>query len=130
VREGEVKATQQNASMLERLGVSAERVLSGQQLTPDQRAKILQAAEQQYNGVLKSHDTYKSQFKDLLDKRGIAPEDVFLNFGQGPAPKAQEKIISQDPIAAPPDGAIQIKGSDGNLYWGDPKTKTVFGRVK
>lgn len=129
VREGEYNTAAKNASLLERIGVSFQKVANGEQLSPTQRKNLLEAAERQYSGVLEAHDIYKSQFNDMIQKRGVDPNDVFLNFGQG-APKATEKIISKDPVAAPPAGAIKIKGSDGNLYWGDPKTKTVFGRVQ
>lgn len=94
VREGEYATASKNASMLDRMGVSWEKVKSGEQLSPQQRKNLVEAAERQYKGTYDAHESYKGQMKSLAEKRGIDPSDVFMDFGQGPDAAKDEYHLS------------------------------------
>lgn len=83
VREGEYKTAQNNAGMLEKMGVQIDKLKSGAQLSPNQRKAILDAAERQFSASQQKYDTLVGSMEKVASKYGLDPENVTRNFGSG-----------------------------------------------
>lgn len=86
VREGEYATAQKNASLLEAMGVKVNKVMSGEQLSPDQRRKLSQAAETQFKGNQSTYQNYKNQKTEIAKRSGLDPDKVVTNFEEEPLP--------------------------------------------
>lgn len=84
VREGEFQTAQNNAGLLQRLGVQWEKVKNGGRLDAAQRQKLVEAAERQYVASEDSFNTYRGEFQRVASEYGVKPENVTLDFaGRG-----------------------------------------------
>lgn len=80
VREGEYATAMKNASLLESMGVRLNRVMSGQQLSPDQRQRLAAAAERQFNSNKSTYQNYKAEKSEIAKKSGLDPAKVITDF--------------------------------------------------
>jgi len=80
VREGEYATAMKNASLLESLGVRLNRVMTGQQLSPEQRKLLTAAAERQFNSNRSTYQNYKAEKTDIAKKSGLDPTKVITDF--------------------------------------------------
>jgi len=80
VREGEYATAMKNASLLESMGVRLNRVMTGQQLSPDQRKKLASAAERQFNSNKSTYQNYKAEKSEIAKKSGLDSSKVITDF--------------------------------------------------
>ncbi len=90
VREGEFQTAQNNAGLLQRLGVQWEKVKNGGRLDAAQRQKLVEAAERQYAASEDSFNTYKGEFQRVAQEYGVKPENVTLDFAGRSGPVAKK----------------------------------------
>lgn len=81
VREGEYATAQKNAGLLERMGVSVDKIKDGSSLSVDQRQKIAEAAELQFDATLQKYHSFKQSYDSTAQRYGLNPENVTHDFG-------------------------------------------------
>jgi hypothetical protein len=125
VRETEYANAQNAGGVPEKVRNAYNKVLSGEFLTPEQRASFQREAETVYGAQRKRYDDTAAQYKRLAEKRGLPAEDVVFDvFGGGGSPdliaeaaaaeKGPKRVASDADYDALPSGA-QFVDPEGNL---------------
>lgn len=83
VREGEYATAMKNASLLEGLGVKLDKIMTGQQLSPDQRKKLAQAAETQYKANQSTYTNFKDEMSQIAKDSGLDTSKVIPDYDKG-----------------------------------------------
>lgn len=83
VREGEFATARNAAGVPERVRNTFNRLLSGEQLTPEQRADFVQQARNLARVMLRSQRRLEQQFAAIAERSGLPPEDVVVDFTSG-----------------------------------------------
>jgi hypothetical protein len=78
VRESEVASAENAAGVPERIRNIYNKALSGQRLTPEQRADFVKSAKGQYKTYVINYKEVSSQYKNLAEKYQVNPENVVL----------------------------------------------------
>lgn len=115
VREGEYKTAEQNAPLLEKMGINFRKLYDGKaRLTDAQRQQIVAAAERLYESGSQTYNDYSRSYVDIANRQGYNPENVIPGMGAGYQRKPQQKKTAdsgfKNPLlpeaqaaAAPPD---------------------------
>lgn len=113
VREGE-QATAANARGLDdSMRTLYNRVLSGEKLTPTQRADFYNKAGQVYESQSKVLSRLQEEFRGISERSGADPRNVVVNFGKGDLTVDKVEIDEQNGyrylIITKPDGTKEAK---------------------
>lgn len=93
VREGEFANAQNAAGVPERVQTMYNKVLSGEILSPAQRADFMKSAQQQLAAQDESQRTIDTQFNTFGQQYGYPTDGIIPDKGGVPAPQANEKVI-------------------------------------
>jgi hypothetical protein len=80
VREGEYASATKNASVFDQMGIKIDRALSGEQLSEEQRRKLMQAAELQFKANQDRFSRYKSSMSKIAQDSLLDPTKVMPQF--------------------------------------------------
>ena len=80
VREGEQATAQNAAGVVERVRNMYNRLLTGENLTPEQRRRFRDQAGKTFEAQLETHLQQEKVFRKLSDNLGIPPEKVVIDF--------------------------------------------------
>lgn len=80
VREGEFATAEQTGGVPQRITALYNRLVSGERLTPEQRASFQEAAESQFETTLRSQKERENTFRAIAERRGFDPNNVALDF--------------------------------------------------
>lgn len=108
VREGEYASAAKNASLFDRFGIKIDRVLSGEQLSPDQRQNLLKAAELQFKASQDRYGVHRKDMERIAKESGLDPSKVLPNFEGTSDPYAEhKKWIKENPNDPRAAAAVQ-----------------------
>ena len=114
VREGEFATAQNAGSVPERIAATYNKALKGERLSDEIRRDFVGQARNIYDSQKVVQDRVDSQYKNLVQKRGLNPQDAIINVWEEPA-------TSTPQTAGPKPGDVE----DGHLFKGgdpaDPK---------
>ena len=98
VREGEFATVENSRGISESVRALYNKVKDGDRLSPEQRREFTEAAIGGFQTQQASLDSYKESLNDIISKKGIDPNDVFIDSDLRP-----KKIIDKEgkEIAAP-----------------------------
>lgn len=116
VRPEEFKTAQFAESVPGQIKSYYNQVVSGQRLTPRQRADFLKTAKGNYAAQLNAQKNLEKQYTELANRYGVDPELVLMRFPEyadeqkklGPFYQGQTAVAGQNP-SAPPLDAIQAE---------------------
>lgn len=99
VREGEAASVQSAGSVPERIRGLYNRIVSGERLTPEQRADFLSQAEQQFGKNVERQQKLVEDFSGLAKRNSFPVSDVIPgylipDFTPGPAPERQDRSLT------------------------------------
>jgi len=106
VREGEYATAMKNASLLEGMGIKFNKVMSGQQLSPDQRAKLKNAAEMQFKASDERFSTYKDEMTQIAKQSGLDPTKVIPNY---------DKVINANTASSQKGSKLRYNPATGEI---------------
>ena len=78
VREGEFATAASAGSANERFVGLYNSLLSGERLTPEQRAKFVDSAGRLYNAHSQQYSALKNQYGELAQRQGLNPDEIFI----------------------------------------------------
>lgn len=81
VREGEYATAENSAGVPEKITSVYNRIISGQRLTPEQRAQFLSSAEAIASDKTQRFDTLRGQFENIARSSGGDPSRIMLDEG-------------------------------------------------
>ena len=93
VREGEFATAQNAAGIPDQVRNAYNRALSGERLTPEQRADFLGQAQSVYNGAYDQYKGVVGQYAGIASRLGLPLEDVIVKYG---APASQPAAPAGD----------------------------------
>ena len=100
VREGEFATAQNAGSVDERVRGLYNRVISGERLTPEQRADFADRATRLYQGGLQEYGALSQQYSAFAKAAGLPVEQVIPSFGYS-GPLYSKPLEFQRPPAPP-----------------------------
>ena len=100
VRESEFATAQNAAGVPDRLRAQYNRILSGERLTPEQRADFVGTADRIYQGQRSQFDALTAKYTELARQYHMDPERIVYDFGK--AIKAD--AVKMPDMAAKPEG--------------------------
>jgi hypothetical protein len=83
----------------------------------------MEAFEKMVGGLAKDPDSTIASIQGLM----LLPK-TFTNLAKPPAGKGGTQPAQGG--GKPPDADVQVPGADGKMYWGNSKTKQLYGEVK
>ena len=101
VREGEFANAQNATGVPERVRNEWNRVMSGQRLSPEQRADFLAQARTFYAAQKTEADRVRAQYQGLAQRSGLNPIDV-VGEDEGAPAQAAATVIPDDVAPVPP----------------------------
>jgi soluble lytic murein transglycosylase-like protein len=99
VRESEFALAETAAPLLERLGISWDKVgavWKGQRLTPGAREDFLNSADELYGAALTGYENLKSDYTDLAKQYGFEPGRIVKDYARGISRREKPKRPTQD----------------------------------
>jgi len=118
VREGEYATAENSGGVPAQVYNMYNRVLSGQFLTPEQRADFAAQAGQSFGIYERQYNQYRDQYTTLAERLNVSPQDVIIEGGV--------------PGAVQPEPTVTVDGISGTWtgrYDGDlPVYRTSDGR--
>jgi len=113
VRESEFATVASSGSLGQRLQGAAQRLLSGERLTPEQRQAFKEEAGRIYESQNQSYDRVKGIYKGLAERNRVNPQNVITDYAQPKQP-----IITAAPRNASDRKAGAVYSTpSGNLKW-------------
>lgn len=115
VRESEFATAATAAPLLERLGISWDKVSGvweGKKLTPGQRKDFVTRADAIYQGAVQQYSALSDQYRGFAQARGLDPERSVPTFGfQGQLPEMPGDEPTGDPMGQP-SGPVPVANVD------------------
>ena len=111
VREGEFATAQNAAAVPDRVRNEFNRIMSGQRLSPEQRADFLNQARGFYTSQQNEAEAVRRQYADLAKRSGFNPIDVVGDDTPAPqaAAPAAPVTVPDDTPAVPPAGEAMVR---------------------
>lgn len=126
VREGEYASARNAAGVPDRLKNAMSRVLSGNQLTPEQRAQFRDAAGARYTSAAKQHEQDMNDARSrLANIPGVRP-DLAIPDLRLPADRLPRVTENAAPSNAPAPGTVE---NGYRFKGGDPANPSSWERV-
>jgi hypothetical protein len=111
VREGEFATAQNAAAVPDRVRNEFNRIMSGQRLSPEQRADFLNQARGFYTSQQNEAEAVRRQYADIAKRSGYNPIDVVGDDTPAPqaAAPAAPVTVPDDTSAVPPAGESMVR---------------------
>lgn len=125
VREGEQATAQNTAGVPERIRNAYNRLLTGERLSPEQRANFSGAAERQFAALRPAYDLAVEEYSRLAPRFGLEPADVIVNRALGNAAGGAAETVQPASAAASPAAGRDISSMTLDALGAlDPSTLT------
>lgn len=109
VREGEAATVENSGGVPERFRGLYNRVLSGERLTPQQRAEIVAVGRAQYGTYEQGYQSRVADFTRMAEDYGIDPRNV-VGGDEAPAPEGERLTPEQAAALAPGTKFLDMNG--------------------
>lgn len=109
VREGEAATVENSGGVPERFRGLYNRVLSGERLTPQQRAEIVAVGRAQYGTYEQGYQSRVADFTRMAEDYGIDPRNV-VGGDEAPAPDGERLTPEQAAALAPGTKFLDMNG--------------------
>ena len=98
VRESEYAQAVDTGSLYDKLRATAEKIKSGQKLTPEMRQNFVKSASKFAESSMKTAKKVRSDYDSLAKRRGLDPGEIMLGIGDDePAPSAGPQKMASGP---------------------------------
>ena len=109
VRETEFATAAQSGSLPQQIQGAASKLLSGQRLTPEQRADFVNRAQALYAEAKSGNKTVRESYTQRAQKFGVDPSMVFTDIGEPELPAGGGGTVA---MVAPDGRALSVPAAD------------------